>query len=366
MAIGERIKDALWAIKNSRKAKIIILIVLLVGVATAAGYVLFAGDATSQRNTNVSEPLANAEPTEQSIRRAIDGVMVPISRANAYPVGVVVENLVASRPQAGLEDANVVFEHLAEGGITRFLAVYASRDTIAKIGPVRSARQVHLDIAKELHFLFAHAGGSPEALKGIKSSGIDDFNQFFNGQYYWRDAERQKTKATEHTLYTSSELLARALRDFDAPLVGDFEPWLFQDDASLSNRPSEPKSMTIDFSSFNYKVEWRYDRAQNVYTRYLAEQPHTMENGKGISAKNVVVQYVPTSLADSAGRLQIDLVGEGVGVLFQNGRAVNVTWKKDTATARTRYYDESNEEVRFVAGTTWVELLPNDREVSYD
>lgn len=365
MSFSESIKDGLWNIKKSRKAKLTILIILLVVVVTTAGYILFAGGSSAPATTTVNTSLTNTEDAEQSVRRAIDGVMVPVSKANAYPVGVVVENLVAARPQAGLDEADLVYETLAEGGITRFLAVFAAGKDIAKIGPVRSARNVHLDIAQELDFLFVHAGGSPSALQALPSSGINDFNQFFKSQYFWRDAERRKTKAIEHTLYTSSELLARGLRDADAPLVGHFDPWLFTDDAALSERPTEEKTVTIDFSSFNYKVGYTYDRATNTYVRQLAEQPHLMENGKGISVKNVVVQYVPTQLADDAGRLNIDMIGEGVAVVFQNGKAINATWKKSSQKERTRFFDETGDELYFIAGPIWVEILPNDRDVTY-
>ena len=90
-----------------------------------------------------------------------------------------------------------------------------------------------------------------------------------------------------------------------------------------------------------------------------------MENGKEILAKNVVVQYAPTTLADEKGRLTIDMIGEGAAVVFQNGKAINATWKKASKSERTRFFDEAGEEIRFIAGPTWVEVLPNDREVTY-
>ena len=365
MSFSENIKDALWNIKKSRKAQITILAILLIGVAATAGYVLFAGGGSTVSTASTNTSPTNTIDAEKSTRRAIDGVLVPVSKANYYPVGVVVENLVAARPQAGLNEANLVYETLVEGGITRFLVVFAAGRDVQKIGPVRSARDVHLDLANELDFLFVHAGGSPTALQALQSSSINDFNQFFHNQYFFHDAERQKTKAIEHTLYTSAELLARALRDTDGPLVGHFDPWLFTDDAPISQRPVEEKTITIDFSSFNYKVGYTYLRESNEYKRFLAEQPHLMENGKEILAKNVVVQYAPTTLADEKGRLTIDMIGEGAAVVFQNGKAINATWKKASKSERTRFFDEAGEEIRFIAGPTWVEVLPNDREVTY-
>lgn len=365
MALSTGIKNLLWNFKNSRRAKLTVLIVLVLGVVSAAGYVLFGGGGSATTKSTDSVAPRDVAEEEQTVRRALDGVLVPIRRANFYPVAISVENLVASRPHAGLDEAGLVYETLVEGGITRFLAVYASGEDVKKIGPIRSARPVHVDLTRELNAMFVHSGGSPAALDAIRTTGINDFNQFFNGQYFWRDADRAKNKAAEHTLYSSSELLARALRDTDAPLVGTFTPWRFTDDAPRAERPTEPKTITIDFSSFNYKVEYRYDPGKNVYLRFMAEQPHAMEDGTQIAAANVVVHYAPTTLADNAGRLDIDLIGEGPAVVFRNGSATDATWKKGSPGERTRYYDATGAEIEFIAGPTWVEIVPADREVSY-
>lgn len=364
MSLSTKIRDSLWAFRQSRKAQVITLGILIFLVVTLAGYVLFAGGGSSKRSENTNSAVVNAD-REQLVRRAIDGVKVVSNRSNNFPVCVMIENLVEARPQSGLERANLVYEALAEGGITRFLAVFAGNDIITKIGPVRSARSYYLDWAKELDCLYAHAGGSPDALRKIPEYGIDDFNQFFNGTYFWRDSELRKTRAQEHTLFTSSELLARAFRDNNFPLVGTFSTWKFADDLARDLRPATPVSITIPFSTFNYKVDWTYDRTTDLYARSLGEKPHVMENGSQIMAKNVVVQYVATSLADDKGRLTMQTIGQGKALVFKNGGVTETTWKKPAREERTRYYDASNNEIIFTAGPTWIEVLPNDREATY-
>ncbi len=366
MSLSSNLRDALWAFKQSRKAKVITLVVLLLIVVVLAGYVLFAGGGTKPGvSTNTSTVNTNVAEVQQA-RRAIDGVVVPLAQANNFPVGVMIENLVSSRPQAGLNKASLVYEALAEGGITRFLAVYASSEDIKKIGPVRSARSYYLDWASELKLLYVHAGGSPDALTKIASAKISDFNQFFNGQYFWRDKDRLKQGTpSEHTLYTSSELLARAIRDKSFPVIGTYSSWSFADDPALAERPTADHSITVDFSTFNYKVEYRYDRATNAYARLQAEKPHVMEDGSAISVKNVVVQYIPARLADSAGRLAMDTIGEGQAVVFHDGQIINATWKKTSREDRTRFSDTTGKEVIFTAGPTWIEVVPNENSVSY-
>lgn len=360
--MGDAIKDFFWKLSRSRAAKLTLLIVLVLGIVSLAGYVLFAGGKPKENATNT----ANVNAAPRMTARTLDGVLVPEEAANVGPICVVVENLVAARPQAGLSDAGVVYEMLAEGGITRFVAVFATGEDTPKIGPVRSARTPFLDVVGEYDCVFAHAGGSPDALAKINQYKVRDFNQFFNGQYFNRDEERKKRMAIEHTLFTSSDLLTRAVRDKGFPTEGSFDAWTFADDAPLASRPTEPKSITIDFSTYSYKVGYTYDRATNTYLRLQAEAAHDLENGKQVAAKNVVVQYVPTRLADKDGRLAMDLVGEGAGVLFHNGVATDMTWKKASREARTNFYDAEGAELTFTRGTTWVEIVPPDRDVAYN
>ena len=151
-----------------------------------------------------------------------------------------IENMVTSRPQSGLDRANLVYEALAEGGITRFLAVFASGEEIEKIGPVRSARTYYLDWAKELSAAYIHVGGSPEALRLIPQYDILDLNQFYNSPNFWRAKER----AAPHNLYTSSELLARAVVSKKWGPTGSFESWELKN----KEKPSEKtKKVTVYF-----------------------------------------------------------------------------------------------------------------------
>ena len=124
MSLSSSLKDALWSLKKNRAATVTVLVILILGIAALSGYVLFGGGGPIGNKTVQVGRDVNANTNGVSLtRRMIDGVPVPTARANAFPVAVVVENLVASRPQAGLDRANVVYEMLAEGGITRFVAI---------------------------------------------------------------------------------------------------------------------------------------------------------------------------------------------------------------------------------------------------
>ncbi|MDD5040738.1 MAG: DUF3048 domain-containing protein [Patescibacteria group bacterium] len=356
-------KDYIWGKRTNKKWMIIGISVAVVAVIVGGVFLFNPTD-----NGGLSTKSHNSNSSDSLVRRAIDGVYVPADQSNHYPVAVMIENLVSSRPPSGLSNANVVYEALAEGGITRFMALYTGElYGLPEIGPVRSARPYYLDWALEYKALYAHVGGSPQAIADIKSKGVFDLNQFFNSQYYWRDSNR----LAPHNLYTSGEKLAFALRDLEASASGDFQSWKFKDDASLPDRPTVSKKISIQFSSMNYNVEYQYDREQNDYLRYQATEIHrdkpTAEGAEGsaIRAKNVIVQKVKTRLLDDE-RLGMDTVDEGVALIFRDGTAIEGQWKKASVSDRTRYYDADGDEIELNAGTTWVEIVPTDRDVEYD
>ncbi len=367
-----KIRDFLWKLKEKKGLLISLSVILLLAILGGAfwlGAAVFSGQLNNGNvnlaNTNGDILNENTNTGPVLTPRRIDGVLVAQEESNAYPVGVMVENLTVARPQSGLDQAQVVFEALAEGGITRFLAVYARLDSanVPEIGPVRSARPYYVDWVEEFGAMYAHAGGSPQALRDIANRKIFDLNQFVNAKYFWRD--RSRKVASEHTLFTSLEKMIFALRDKkkldQTPTYGT---WKFKSDAALTERPETVKPIVIDFSSFNYKVDYRYDREKNDYARYQAEKPHVMRNGAAIRAKNVLVAYTKTSLADSQ-RLAMQTVGNGKALIFRDGTAVEGTWKKESTKDRLKFYDKDGNEVELNAGPTWVEIVPTDRVVKY-
>jgi len=352
-------KDYVWG-KRKNKTWLFVAIGAAVVVAGVLGYVIF-GLNIDDSNSNSGNKTDNGG-TAAMVRRVLDGVYVPAGQENIYPVAVMIENLTSSRPPSGLSQANVVYEALAEGGITRFMAVYAQPlIAIAEIGPVRSARSYYVDWALEYKALYVHVGGSPQALAQIKSDDVMDFSQFYHAPFFWRDSKR----SAPHNLYTSGEKMGLALHDQAAPETGQYAGWKFKDDASANSWPTTEKTITIDFSSFNYKVEYTYDRTKNNYVRNLAGQPHQDKDGTTIRAKNVIVQKMKTQLVDQE-RLGMETVGSGEAIIFRDGQALVGTWDRKTKADRTRFYDQTGAEVELNAGTTWVEVVPTDRNIVYN
>ncbi len=370
---SEKVKDAWWAVRRNRAARIVaVVIVSLVAVLSILyGVLAYYGRLPGKQNS--SDTLTDTSNTNTNTTvdltgtttRQLDGATVDAAVSNRFPVAVMIENLVDIRPQAGLSSAGVVYEALAEGGITRFMAVYATTDSIENIGPVRSARHYFVDWAEEYHGVYAYVGGSPQALGVTGSSNyITDLNQFYNSEYFYRSTDRE----APHNLFSSSELLDYALRDLELDAkAGDYTPYTFKTPATEAERPGAVAPITINYSNSDYQVEWRYDEGTNQYLRWNGGEEHTDANtGKQLAASNVLIQRVDTTVLEAAtGRLDMETIGSGEAVLFQDGAATIGSWKKSDRGERTLFYDATGVELTFNPGPTWIEVVPVETAVTY-
>ena len=309
-------------------------------------------------------------PTPTVTYSHLTGLSVPIGQENLHPLAVMIENHIQARPQAGLGQADLVYEALAEGGITRFMAVYGMPETPIKVGPVRSARPYYVDFATELGAMYAHAGGSQDALNQISSTGVQDLNGLSLGEpLFKRDFSRNVD--LEHTLYSSTNSLWKyGVTTNGWNTAGNYSSWLFQDDATAANRPTT-QTISVSVSDPTYAVKWTYDSATNSYLRFMAGIPHLDANtDKQISVKNVILETVQRAdYVETYGTIQktvgkVTLTGTGPATVFQNGLAIKGTWQKN-GTNRTRYYDFTGKEISLVRGKTWIHLIHPDSTVNY-
>ncbi|HCM68425.1 MAG TPA: hypothetical protein DIS62_05540 [Candidatus Kerfeldbacteria bacterium] len=301
--------------------------------------------------------------------RLLDGVVTQEGNEDHWPVAVMIENLPSVRPQAGLGDASVVYEALAEGGATRFMAVFDPQVlTTPTVGPVRSSRPYYLEWLGEYDGLYAHAGGSPKALTVIREANVHDLEALGrDGKYFWRNTSR----SAPHNLYTSAEKLVLALRDKGlVDTEASYVPWKFEDEALIDERGIDGTTLTFNFSyGLSYKVDWVYDRTNNSYRRFNADQPHTDENnGRQLEAKNVIVQLVQEPELDGTGKGRLDIYVGGTGDAWvaHDGQLIKATWKKESRTDRTKFYDTGGLEIPLVRGTTWVHVITKTQDVLYE
>ncbi len=267
---------------------------------------------------------------------------------------VMIENSADAWPLAGLEDAFLVIEAPVEGMIPRFEAFFEVSGGPDKIGPVRSARPYYLDWADELDAVYVHVGGSPEALDLIADYGTIDLNEFFQGEYFYRWSHRY----APHNTYTTMEDLVSAVGELTRTGAIDgtpeYEMWTFKDGGSSG----EVKSLAIDWTSGStYDVTWNYDATTNMYTRQQGGTSNFLEGSAEATANNVVVMQSDIEVVDSTGRRHIRTTGTDEAMVFQDGRVIVATWKKDTRTDRLRFYDSTGTEIAMNAGKTWIEVV---------
>lgn len=320
------------------------------------------------------------------------------------PITAVIENHEDSRPQSGLSRADVTYEAVAEGGITRTLNVfYCGIADDARIGPVRSARVYFVNWATEYgNPLFVHVGGANNICSncpgGIKPRGdiapeVDALRllttlgwRYKNGNdmdggtnvgypTMWRDYERIPGAATEHTYMASTDKLAEEAERRGFAAIGadgiawdkNFVPWKFGKDSPLSSPTATNISFEFWSNKPDYNVEWKYDSKDNKYLRFNGGEAHVdMDNKEQLSAKNVVIALTKErGPVDKEGHMFYTTIGTGKMLLFQNGDVVVGTWSKLNAKSRTIFKDDKGKEILFVPGRIWIETVPDGNEINY-
>lgn len=302
----------------------------------------------------------------KDVVRNLDGVIIPLEKYRSWPVGIMIENLPQVRyDQRGLSEASAVYETLAEGGATRFLAIFDGGNVQAdKIMPVRSTRPYYVQWAREYGAVLMHAGGSPDGVWEIHRLLMTDAD-YLRGKtskYFWRT----DGSLSVHNLATSDKRIARMLADLSfVNRAPDFKPWKFKKEAASDKRGNNQSSVLVKFGARSFDVEYRYDKEKNIYPRWNGGLIHRDANTKKqLLAKNIIIQYVPKEkVLDRKGRLDLKTTGQGKGILLQDGKFINILWKKKTPSDRTIFYLPSGREVEFNRGATWVEVAPTGKTV---
>lgn len=336
------------------------LVVVAIAASIISQYYLAAKKEAGVASSKTFFPFSKLK-TEKKVTSGLDGLPYPQTDAERHPLGVMIENHPESRPQYGLIDASVVYEAMAEGGITRFLAIFGPK-LPAKVGPVRSARTYYLDWCLEYDCYYAHVGGNIDALDLIPKLGIKDLDQFrygtkAYGQTYYREARKGISK--EHTMMASpTKLYEIAAKNkwtsTGSPKIG------YKQEGKASERPAS-QTINITISSASYNTRWQYDPKTNSYSRFMANQPHNDGQTKEqIKSKVVIVQEVasrPTITRINEQGLILDTVGQGKAKIFQDGQVIEGTWKKAKQTERTIFSDAQGKEVKFVPGQRWITIV---------
>jgi Protein of unknown function (DUF3048) N-terminal domain/Protein of unknown function (DUF3048) C-terminal domain len=341
-----------------------IVVVLLAAGGAAAWKMMTAPKPVKHLVIATPTPAPTPSPTPVQAADPLTGVLTDPATAANPVIGVMIENLYPdARPQSGLSQAGMVYEALAEGGITRFLALF-QEPLPTTIGPVRSLRPYYLDWGLEHDIPVAHAGGSQPALAEILSLGMKDINALvYDGSYFYRTTDR----VAPHNLYINATNLTNLDKKLGYAAAPDFKPLPRKNDSPVTNPPHA--DININFSYGQYNVEYKYDAPTNSYARFMGGAPHVDRNtNKQIYVKNIIVQRVNTSYstqADGKPETDLQIVGSGTCYVFEDGTVIQGTWTKASDHAQTQFLDASGNPISFNRGNTWVDVVPNGNSVTY-
>jgi hypothetical protein len=380
---------------NKNKLLSVVFIVIIYLIFTGASYIFFSnGSAPSVKTstpvngTSGNLTFDNALPKTEAC--PMNGELYSKQQKDWWelhrPIGIMVENHSDARPQSGLSSADVIYEAVAEGGITRFLSVFYCQSA-QEVGPIRSARTYFLDFISEYGEspLYAHVGGAnqegpADALSQIENYGwadVNDMNQFSIGfPTFWRDYDRLgHVAATEHTMYSTTEKLLqfaatnRKLKAEDEEGISwtkGFVQYDFKEDALVSQRPTS-QTVHLEFWTTDpaYAVDWTYDPVANIYKRNNGAAAHIDRNtGKQLTTKNIVILKMIESHANDGYENNQHLLyktkGSGKASIFMDGKQITGAWRKDSRTSRTLLFDSAGAPIKFDRGTIWFEILPTD------
>ncbi len=283
---------------------------------------------------------------------------VELEEMPVRPIIVTIGNSPGARPQSGISDADILYEIPAEGGVSRYLAVFYHGQA-DKIGPVRSARPYLIDIAREYQGVYIHAGGSNDAITYLAKNVIPYINQINHSSGFWRD----KSRKAPHNLYTSSDNLVQELTAKKWWQKKEVQAFSFAEDVSLPQKTQGD----IEVSYLSSKVRYTYDTEKECYWRYIGKEKCIDENSQEqLAVSNIIVQKVKSKVLDQEGRLSIDLVGSGEAYFFTKGGFTACTWQKDDLNSRTVYLLADGSEITLTPGKTWIQIIDQNTNLQYE
>ncbi len=304
------------------------------------------------------EPTPEAAPTPtEEPKCPLTGLDVPSSVDPGRPaVAVKIENNPVAYPLSGLEGAEIVFEELVEGGLTRFMAIYHCTD-VKKAGPVRSARIIDPAIMSPITLIMANAGGNDIVRKALDKAGIVVIDEDVAGKAMTRVP--REGVSLEHTLYGNTDLLRKiGRRQFEEPPPDDLFTF-----GEVPERAKKAKSVTIHFNASS-DITYRWNGSR--WMRFQEGQPFNSEANGQIAVDNFIIEQHTVNLSktivDSVGNPSIEIadeIGSGLAVLFRDGRVIKGTWTRQSLESPVVYRTKSGDVFSLHAGTTWIALLPD-------
>ncbi|AOZ93594.1 DUF3048 domain-containing protein [Paenibacillus crassostreae] len=317
-----------------------------------------ANSNSAEQATPVPLPLVEEEPVEIITLPLYTAPLtgLPIEEPSiARPIAVMINNAPAARPQTGLSKADIIYEVLAEGGITRLIAIYQSQNDAVAVGPIRSIRPYLIEIGDLYNGLLVHAGGSPDAYSILQKQKKDDLDEIGKaGSFFWRD----KSRKAPHNLYSDTDKLREGAEQLGYAQEVEIPTYPFRSEYEVVTGENAEK-VDITFQLKDYTVSYEYDESTKLYKRFINNKSHIdLMNNVPLETANVIIMGADHRVLDDVGRLSVDLDLGGEALILQHGKLIRGNWIH-TQDDVIRFVKD-NQEIPLLPGNTYINIVPNE------
>lgn len=309
------------------------------------------------------------EPEEPALKGINDLTGMPMDEAkeNNRPLAVMINNIDIAQPLMGVSQSDVMYECLAEGGITRIMACFKDPSGVAEIGSVRSARPYYIRIAQGMDAVYMHSGGSEDAYALLGSGVIDEFD--LDTDMMWRDEWRRENLGYEHSVLTSGELLENGIasrgvrRTYEGASP---ESQMFSETESQVQAGGRADWLCASFSSYK-DTAFTYDAGSQAYlVGQFGEAQMDGAYNIQVARQNVLALYIPTYSPDGGLLQQMDLIGSGDGYYMSRGKIIPIAWHKDSYDTPFYYTTEAGEALIMAPGSVYVCCVPLSGSITFE
>ncbi|MDD3226691.1 MAG: DUF3048 domain-containing protein [Tissierellia bacterium] len=341
------------------KTRIVVLIIFLLFISGCAAKTV---DTPEVEEPEKIVPEIEDEPEEieeeidpNMVVSQLDGLRYYPEELSKRPVAVSIDNHPRARWQAGLSQAEIVYEVEVEHPFTRYLCIFLAKEP-ERIGPVRSARPYLIYYALEYDGIFVHVGGSEDAFAEIRRLSAADVDGLYSGAM-WR--YNDTGKYAPHNMYTTLESIRDEAEYYGYRTEAEYEGYMFKEkDEILSENfdINSAKEVNIVYNDYN-TTDYIYEEENSLYLRFKDEEEHIDElDKKQITAKNIIAIETSKTVLDNEGRLFLGTIGQGNGIYITNGESITITWEKASEKDKLRFYS-GDEELVLNPGNTWIQVV---------
>lgn len=356
---------------NNHKLCVLLCLILLLSLLAGCGEKEPVNlDGPVEPVSQEVEPVPEPEPEPEPIRNPLTGEVVEEDISAQRPYAVMLNNISVALPQFGVSQADIIYEAVAEGGVTRMLGVFQDVSKIGSIGSIRSARPYYIDLAQGHDAVYVHAGGSPQAYSDLRNKGIDHVDGV-NGNtpsLFFRDKARIRTAGYEHSMFTTGDLLTEICGNLDSIRHTHADGWAypqtFSDDAAPKG---EDAPLVRAYFPGGKKTSFEYDAETKLYKVYEYGSPYVDgSDGKQVGVTNVLCLFTDVSQirGDDKGRMAVRTTGSGTGIFACGGKSTEIQWSRPSVTDPFSYTLSDGTPLTLGVGHSFVCILSTGSQVT--